>query len=94
MSIKVQIPTPMREQTGGLAVVEGVGNSVQELLDNVGKKYPAFVGRIFDNGKLRPFINIYVNDGSGDEDIRYLDNLKTSLKDGTEVSIIPAVSGG
>ena len=60
------------------------------LLDNLGQKYPAISGRLFENGQVRRFINLYLND----EDIRYLDNLDTAVKDGDEVSIIPAVAGG
>ena len=74
----------------GQSVVEAAGGTVQELLDNVGKKYPGVTGRLFENGKVRRFVNVYLND----EDVRYLDNLNTAVKDGDEVSIIPAVAGG
>jgi sulfur-carrier protein len=90
MSVRVQIPTPMRQHTNGLATVETAGTTVQAVLDGLGKQCPAVVERIFENGKLRRFVNIYLND----EDIRYLDNLGTAVKDGDEVSIIPAVAGG
>jgi sulfur-carrier protein len=91
MSIKVHIPTPMRQHTEGQAVVDSVaGSTVQDLLENLGKKFPGIHGRIFDNGQVRRFVNVYIND----EDVRYLDNLKTPVKDGDEVSIIPAVAGG
>ena len=90
MPIKVHIPTPMRPHADGQAVVESSGGTVKELLDNVGKKYPALSGRIFENGQVRRFVNVYLND----EDIRYLDSLNTAVKDGDELSIIPAVAGG
>lgn len=90
MAVKVHIPTPMRQHTDGQAVVESSGGTVQELLDNLGKKYPGITGRIFENGQVRRFVNIYLND----EDVRYLDSLQTAVKDGDEVSIIPAVAGG
>jgi MoaD family protein len=90
MSVKVHIPTPMRQHTDGQAVVEIAGASVKEVLDQLGAKYPPITGRLFDNGQVRRFINLYVND----EDVRYLDNLQTALKDGDELSIIPAVAGG
>jgi sulfur-carrier protein len=90
MAIKVHIPTPMRQHTEGQATVELPGGSVQAVLDQLGQKHPAIVGRLFDNGQLRRFVNVYLND----EDIRYLDNLATAVKDGDEVSIIPAVAGG
>ena len=90
MSIRVHIPTPMRQYTENQAVVEAVGGTVKDLLDNLGKKYPGIVSRVFENGQVRRFVNVYVND----EDIRYLDSLQTPVKDGDEVSIIPAVAGG
>jgi sulfur-carrier protein len=90
MSVKVNIPTPMRQHTENQAVVEAAGATVKDLLDNLGKKYPGIVSRLFENGQVRRFVNIYIND----EDIRYLDNLQTAVKDGDELSIIPAVAGG
>ena len=90
MSIKVHIPTPMRQHTDGQAVVEAAGGTVKAVLDNVGAKYPGVTGRLFENGQVRRFVNVYLND----EDVRYLDNLNTAVKDGDEVSIIPAVAGG
>jgi len=90
MAIKVQIPTPMRQHTDGKTTVEVVGGTVQAALADLGAKYPALAERVFQNGKVRPFINLYVNN----EDIRYLENLATPVKDGDEVAIIPAVAGG
>jgi molybdopterin synthase sulfur carrier subunit len=90
MSIRVNIPTPMRQHTDNQAVVEAAGVTVKDLLDNLGAKYPGIVSRLFENGQVRRFVNVYLND----EDIRYLDNLQTAVKDGDEVSIIPAVAGG
>jgi len=90
MSIRVHIPTPMRQHTENQAVVEAAGATVKDLLDNLGAKYPGIVSRLFENGQVRRFVNVYLND----EDIRYLENLQTAVKDGDEVSIIPAVAGG
>jgi molybdopterin converting factor small subunit len=90
VSIRVQIPTPLRQHTEGRAVVEVSGGTVQAALDDLGKKCPGIAGRIFDNGQVRRFVNVYLND----EDIRYLDNLATAVKDGDELAIIPAVAGG
>ena len=90
MSVKVHIPTPMRQHTEGLASVEVAGTSVEAVLNALGQKYPAITGKLFDNGQVRRFVNVYLND----EDIRYLDNLQTAVKDGDELSIIPAVAGG
>ena len=90
MSIRVQIPTPMRQHTDGQAAVEVAGGTVQAVLADLEKKYPGIGQRIFENGQVRRFVNVYLND----EDIRYLDSLNTAVKDGDELAIIPAVAGG
>jgi len=90
MAVKVQIPTPMRQHTEGQAVVEVAGATVQGVLDSLGQKYPGLTSRIFENGQVRRFVNLYLNE----EDVRYLDNLATPVKDGDELAIIPAVAGG
>jgi len=90
MAIRVHIPTPMRQHTQNQAVVEVAGTTVQAALDDLGRKCPGVSSRLFENGQVRRFVNVYLND----EDIRYLDNLGTAVKDGDELSIIPAVAGG
>jgi MoaD family protein len=90
MPIKIQIPTPMREQAGGKSEIEAQGATVQELLADLIRQYPALEPKLFDKGQLRHYVNIYVND----EDIRYLDELNTVVKDGEVVALIPAVAGG
>src|SRR5262249_31185933 len=90
MSVRIHIPTPMRQHTDGQAVVEVSGSNVQGALEDLGRKHSGITPRIFDNGQVRRFVNLYLND----EDIRYLDNLATAVKDGDELSIIPAVAGG
>jgi MoaD family protein len=90
MSIRVHIPTPLRQYTGSQAVVEASGPTVQALLEDLAQKYPGISQRLFDNGQVRRFVNVYLND----EDIRYLDSLGTPVQPGDEVSIIPAVAGG
>jgi sulfur-carrier protein len=90
MAIRINIPTPMRQHTENQAVVDTSGGTVQAALEDLGRKYPAVTQRIFENGQVRRFVNIYLND----EDIRYLDNLATAVKDGDELSVIPAVAGG
>ncbi len=90
MALKIHIPTPMRQHTQGQAIVEATGGTVKAALDDLGKNCPGIVDRIFDKGQVRRFVNIYLND----EDIRYLDSLSTAVKDGDELSIIPAVAGG
>jgi molybdopterin synthase sulfur carrier subunit len=90
MSVKVHIPTPMRQHTDGKPVVETKGTTVKAVLDDLGTQYPALTSKLFADGKVRQFVNLYLNN----EDVRYLDNLATPVKDGDELAIIPAVAGG
>jgi molybdopterin synthase sulfur carrier subunit len=90
MPVQVNIPTPMRQHTEGKPSVEASGATVKQVLENLGQKYPGISSRIFENGQVRRFVNIYIND----EDVRYLDSLDTAVKDGDVLSIIPAVAGG
>jgi len=90
MAIRVQIPTPMREQAGGKADVEVTGATVQAALDDLVRQHPGLKSKLFDGGKLRPYINVFLND----EDIRYLDEMDTPVTDGVIVALIPAVAGG
>ena len=92
MAIKVLIPTPLRKITKDLNTVEGQGKSVKELIENLEKTYPGIKGRLYAEGgtDLNRFVNIYVNE----EDIRFLQNSDTVLKDGDEVSIVPSIAGG
>ena len=90
MAIKVQIPTPMREQAGGKSEVEVTGGTVQAALDDLIRQHPGLGPKLFDNGKVRPYVNVFVND----EDIRYLDEMNTPVTDGGIVALIPAVAGG
>ncbi len=92
MSIKVRVPTPLQKLTNNQqeVYIDGAAD-ILSLIEELEKKYPGFKERLCDeNGKLRRFINIFIND----EDIRFLENEKTKLKDGDEVSIIPAIAGG
>ncbi|RMH06338.1 MAG: MoaD/ThiS family protein [Nitrospirae bacterium] len=89
--IKVRIPTPLRSMTGGKGEVESTGGTIQELIDNLDSSHPGLKDRLCDErGEVRRFINIYVNE----EDIRFLTGKHTPLKDGDEVSIVPAIAGG
>jgi len=91
MSVKVRIPTPLQKLTNDLGEVEVDANNVQSLLDGLEKAYPGIKERICDEtGKVRRFVNVYLNE----EDIRFLQKEETSLKDGDEVSIVPAIAGG
>lgn len=89
--ITVRIPTPLRPMTGGRGEVEVAGGSVSDLIEHLNGAHPGLKDRICDEeGEVRRFINIYVNE----EDIRFLTGKETPLKDGDEVSIVPAIAGG
>ncbi len=90
MSVRVKIPTQLREATGGEATASVDGSTVGEVLDALYERYGELRSRIAQDGGLRRFVNVYV-DG---EDIRFLDGLDTSVSDGDEVTILPAVAGG
>lgn len=90
MAVKVRIPTPLQKLTGGRDEVEGEPGTVISLINDLDKRFPGIVERISEGGKIRRFINIYLND----EDIRFLKNEGTEVKDGDEVSIVPAIAGG
>jgi sulfur-carrier protein len=91
MGITVRIPTPLQRLTKGQGEVEADGTNVGELLADLEKRYPGIKERICDEqGKLRRFVNVFVNE----EDIRFAQGDDTSVKDGDEVSIIPAIAGG
>jgi len=89
--IKVRIPTPLRPLTRGQGEVAAKASSIGEMIDNLNATHPGLKDRLCDEkGELRRFVNIYVNE----EDIRFLKGKDTSLKDGDEVSIVPAIAGG
>lgn len=91
MSVSVKIPTPLRRITGGESNVNGEAANVRELIEDLERQFPGMRERLCDEeGALRRFVNVFV----GDEDIRFLEGLETSLEDGAQVSIIPAVAGG
>lgn len=91
MSIKVRIPTPLQKLTQNQGEVEVAGSSVKDVLAALETKFPGMKERLYDDkGGLRRFINFYVND----EDIRFLQGDTTALKDGDELSIVPAIAGG
>ena len=91
MPITVRIPQPLRSLTGNLSSVTGDGTTLEACLAHLETLYPGIKERVMDEtGQLRRFVNIYVN---GD-DVRFIDGLGTPLKDGDEVSIVPAVAGG
>lgn len=91
MSVRVRVPTPLRKLTQGADEVDVQGDTVKSLVDDLERKFPGIKERICDEtGKVRRFVNIYVN---GD-DIRFLKNLETSVRDGDSISIVPAIAGG
>ncbi|MCZ6633106.1 MAG: MoaD/ThiS family protein [bacterium] len=91
MAVTVRIPTPLRKFTGDQADVDVDGGTIGELIDNLEGQHAGIKERIVDeDGSIRRFVNIYVNE----EDIRFLDGPDTALKEGDQVTIIPAIAGG
>jgi molybdopterin converting factor small subunit len=90
METTVRIPTPLRTLTGGAEEVTASGITVGEVIDDLERKHPGIRGRLLDEKGVRRFVNIYV----GEEDVRFLDGLKTALKPGDQISIVPAIAGG
>jgi molybdopterin synthase sulfur carrier subunit len=91
MAVKLRIPTPLRRLAGGASELSVEGSTVKEALEALERDYPGFRERLYDeSGEIRRFVNIYV----AGEDIRFLKGVDTPLKEGEEVSIVPAVAGG
>lgn len=91
MAVKVKIPTPLRGLTSEQDTVPGEGSTVAELVEHLETTFPGMRERLCDDdGELRRFVNIYVNG----EDVRFLQGIESALKEGDEISIVPAVAGG
>lgn len=91
MPVTVRIPTPLRSLTGNAEEIEASGRSIKEIIENLEEKYPGIKNRLCDEkGQIRRFINFYLND----EDVRFLQNQETPVKDGDQISIVPAIAGG
>lgn len=90
MAIKVRIPTPLRTLTGGNDEVEASGSTVGEVVEDLERRYPGIRDRLLDEKGVRRFVNLFV----GDEDIRFLEGLKTTLAGNEQISIVPAIAGG
>jgi molybdopterin synthase sulfur carrier subunit len=91
MAVTILIPTPLQKLTGGQGEVRAEGATVAQLIDSLETQFPGIKERLCDgSGKLRRFANVYVNN----DDIRHHQGEETAVKDGDEVSIIPAVAGG
>src|SRR5437879_11077230 len=89
--VKVRIPTPLRTLTGGKSEVEAPASDSQSLIESLHGQFPGLQDRVCDDkGEIRRFVNIYLNE----EDIRFLKGKHTPVKDGDEVSIVPAIAGG
>jgi molybdopterin synthase sulfur carrier subunit len=91
MASKVRIPTPLRKLTDNQESIEVESNTIGGAIDELEGKFPGIKERLVDEeGEIRRFVNVYVNE----EDIRFLENQDTPLKDGDDISIIPAIAGG
>jgi len=91
MPVKVRVPTPLRRFTGGIDEVAAAGESVRAVIEDLETRHPGMRERLLDDkGELRRFVNIYLN---GD-DIRFLSQLNSQVKDGDDISIVPAIAGG
>ena len=90
MVIEVRIPTILQTYTAGSKAVEAQGTSLQGVIDDLEANHPGIKDRLLDNGDLRRFVNVYIND----EDVRFIGSLEATLNDGDQVVILPAVAGG
>ena len=91
MAKKVRIPTPLRKLTNNEEIVEVQAGTIAEAIAELQSRFPGIKERLVDdNGEVRRFVNVYVNE----EDIRFLQNQQTVLRDGDEVRIIPSIAGG
>jgi len=90
MAIEVRIPTILRNYTDGAKAVNAQGASLSALIDNLEVNHPGIKDRLIENGDLRRFVNVYVND----EDVRFIGGLEAELSDGDQVVVLPAVAGG
>lgn len=91
MAIKVRIPTPLQKLTNQKGLVEVDAADIKEVIEKLEQSFPGIKERLCDEGgKVRRFVNLYLNE----EDIRFLNQEETSVKDGDEVSIVPAIAGG
>jgi sulfur-carrier protein len=91
VSVSVRVPTILRPYTQGASEVSVEGSTLSEVLDSLDSSYPGIKARVLDeSGELRRFVNVYVDN----DDVRFAEGLQTDIKDGGQVSIIPAVAGG
>ena len=91
MPAKVRIPTPLRKLTNNEELIEVSAATIGDAINELQTRFPGIKERLLDDtGGVRRFVNVYLNE----EDIRFLENQQTKIKDGDEISIIPAIAGG
>ncbi|GAA3176864.1 MULTISPECIES: MoaD/ThiS family protein [Streptomyces] len=90
MAIEVRIPTILRTYTDGAKAVQGSGDTLAGLIDDLESRHAGIKERLVDGAELRRFVNVYLND----EDVRFLQGIATELTDGDNITILPAVAGG
>lgn len=90
MAIEVRIPTIMRTYTDGAKAVDAKGDNLAALIDDLDANHPGLKDRLIEDGDLRRFVNVYIND----EDVRFIGGLEAELSDGDQVVVLPAVAGG
>jgi len=90
MSVAVSIPTILRTFTGNARSVQSDGSTLAEVIADLESQFPGIGARLIEDGKLRRFVNIYIND----EDVRFLGSLDAPVADGDNVTVLPAVAGG
>jgi MoaD family protein len=90
MPVEVRIPTILRTYTNGEKAVDAAGESLSALIDDLEARHPGLKDRLIENGDLRRFVNVYVND----EDVRFLGGLEAPVAEGDQVVVLPAVAGG
>jgi sulfur-carrier protein len=89
--VTVRLPTIMRSHAGGTSEVSAQGDTIGDVVDDIVRQFPGTAAHLkAPDGGVHKFVNVYLND----EDIRYLGKLETPVKDGDQVSILPAVAGG
>jgi sulfur-carrier protein len=90
MPVEVRIPTILRTYTNGEKAVDGAGDSLSALIDDLEARHPGLKDRLIEDGDLRRFVNVYVND----EDVRFIGGLEAPVAEGDQVVVLPAVAGG
>ena len=86
----IRIPTPLRNYTDGTAIVSLTGNTIREALGDLIQQYPALKQHLCQDGRLRSFVNIYLNQ----EDIRYLEGIDTIVNENDQLILVPSIAGG